>query len=205
MTTIEGTRCWYCTWALTPVSKVRFLLPQPERVYERETFLSHPSCNPNGRIRIRYGIDFSMIGNKFPCPYCKGQGSFDNFCLDGMCDSYKCGFCEGDAIIEVGSATHKELLINAMELKLDVLRPKGDMHLRPRAHALIRDTLAKAVDYTLIESYWVSTDIHFCNVCEKEYTHEDPVTLTWPEVYGCCSDTCYEQFRITHFGEKNAN
>jgi hypothetical protein len=48
--------------------------------------------------------------SKFPCPYCKGEGSWVEAVLDdGSGPTYNCGFCDGDGMIEIGSEKHKEI------------------------------------------------------------------------------------------------
>jgi hypothetical protein len=39
---------------------------------------------------------------KFPCPICKGQGGEKEVILDdGSGPYYKCGYCEGEGLIEI--------------------------------------------------------------------------------------------------------
>lgn len=49
----------------------------------------------------------------FPCPYCKGQGSWVEPVLDdGSGPTYNCGFCEGAGMIEIGSTKHQQIRDN---------------------------------------------------------------------------------------------
>lgn len=53
------------------------------------------------------------MARKFPCPYCKGEGSWIEAVLDdGSGPEYSCGFCGGDGMIEIGSEKHMELKRN---------------------------------------------------------------------------------------------
>ena len=46
----------------------------------------------------------------FPCPYCKGKGSWVEPVLDdGSGPMYNCGACSGKGMIEIGSADHQAL------------------------------------------------------------------------------------------------
>lgn len=47
---------------------------------------------------------------KFPCPYCKGKGTWVEPALDdGSGPEYSCGFCNGEGMIVVGSEKHLEI------------------------------------------------------------------------------------------------
>ncbi len=46
----------------------------------------------------------------FPCPYCKGKGSWVEQVLDyGQGPRYDCGVCEGQGMIEIGGAIHQKI------------------------------------------------------------------------------------------------
>ena len=50
---------------------------------------------------------------RFPCPYCRGEGSWVEPVLDdGSGPEYNCGFCGGEGMIEVGSEKHLEIKRN---------------------------------------------------------------------------------------------
>jgi hypothetical protein len=50
------------------------------------------------------------MSKKFPCPYCKGQGSWVEPVLDcGQGPRYECGFCEGEAMIEINGPKHQRI------------------------------------------------------------------------------------------------
>lgn len=44
---------------------------------------------------------------KFPCPYCKGQGSWVEPVVDHQGPEYTCGFCEGAGMIEIDGPLHQ--------------------------------------------------------------------------------------------------
>ena len=47
---------------------------------------------------------------KFPCPYCKGAGTWVEPVLNyGEGPEYTCGFCEGEAMIEIGGEKHRQI------------------------------------------------------------------------------------------------
>lgn len=46
----------------------------------------------------------------FPCPYCKGQGSWVEPVLDyGQGPSYECGVCRGEGMIEINGPIHRQM------------------------------------------------------------------------------------------------
>jgi hypothetical protein len=48
------------------------------------------------------------MNKRFPCPYCKGQGSWVEPVLDyGQGPRYDCGVCEGQGMIEINSPRHQ--------------------------------------------------------------------------------------------------
>ena len=50
---------------------------------------------------------------RFPCPYCKGEGTWVEPVLDdGSGPTYGCGFCDGSGMIEVGSEKHRDIKRN---------------------------------------------------------------------------------------------
>ena len=50
---------------------------------------------------------------RFPCPYCRGEGSWVEPVLDdGSGPEYNCGFCGGEGMIEVGSEKHLDIKRN---------------------------------------------------------------------------------------------
>src|SRR4051812_45639872 len=50
------------------------------------------------------------VAKKFPCPYCKGQGSWVEPVLDyGEGPSYDCGACRGEGMIEIDGPIHKKI------------------------------------------------------------------------------------------------
>jgi len=51
-----------------------------------------------------------MKPRSFPCPYCKGQGSWVEPVLDwGQGPLYECGVCDGKGMIEIGGAIHERM------------------------------------------------------------------------------------------------
>lgn len=50
------------------------------------------------------------MSRRFPCPYCKGEGSWVEPVLDdGSGPTVDCGFCGGEGMIEIGSEKHMEI------------------------------------------------------------------------------------------------
>jgi hypothetical protein len=62
------------------------------------------------------------MSKKFPCPYCKGQGSWVEPVSDyGQGPRYDCGICDGEGMIEINGPLHKLLI----ELKAEKLVQKA--------------------------------------------------------------------------------
>jgi hypothetical protein len=46
----------------------------------------------------------------FPCPYCKGQGTWVEPVLDyGQGPTYECGGCDGKGMIEINGPIHQRI------------------------------------------------------------------------------------------------
>lgn len=105
------------------------------------------------------------MNRKFPCPYCKGDGSWVEPVLDdGSGPTYHCGVCDGEGMIEIGSEKHLEIKRNNP--------PKDIMWemIAERSYALdqVIDALEK-----LPTGGWSERD-HLLDVCRKAnaYTYE---------------------------------
>lgn len=50
------------------------------------------------------------MNKRFPCPYCKGQGTWIEPVTDeGEGPMYECGCCEGQGMIEVDGPIHQKI------------------------------------------------------------------------------------------------
>lgn len=51
------------------------------------------------------------MNNSFPCPYCKGQGSWIEVVIEetGEGPIYQCGICEGEAMVEIDGRIHDKI------------------------------------------------------------------------------------------------
>lgn len=50
------------------------------------------------------------MAKKFPCPYCRGQGSWIEHVTDeGYGPLYECDVCEGQGMIEIDGPIHQRI------------------------------------------------------------------------------------------------
>lgn len=46
---------------------------------------------------------------KFPCPYCKGKGSWVEAVYYNQGPTYECGGCNGEGMIEIDGEIHQKI------------------------------------------------------------------------------------------------
>lgn len=127
----------------------------------------------------------------FPCPYCKGRYSYDEFCIEGSCATTYCSGCT-EGRIYVGSKEHQEIHINKIFTGLFSFIPwqhdveQGyhenwglERSVAERVSALIEEAVALAAD----ENAWTQDDQ--CEACYAVLDRGNRENWDW-----VCSDEC---------------
>lgn len=64
----------------------------------------------------------------FPCPICKGKGGWKEVVLDDGSGPWdECGYCNGDALIEIDGKTHMKIKYHNIAMKaITYFKPKQE-------------------------------------------------------------------------------
>jgi hypothetical protein len=77
----------------------------------RKAVERHHAQMVNSEKRISTHERINSMSKKFPCPYCKGKGSWIERVTDeGQGPRYDCGICDGEGMIEINGPLHNRLI-----------------------------------------------------------------------------------------------
>ena len=100
----------------------------------------------------------------FPCPYCRGNPTWHEFCLDdGSCADGSCGACDGEGFVEVGGRIHQRMKVNNMIFDLFAFTPtptthENNWHLTSAVWDRVEELITSAVTLAANPESWTEEE-----------------------------------------------